>query len=73
MLTPDTIAQMGFVLALRGRPVEALAWLDRAVRLIQSIRTKYNSDRGIALYVAGDYAEALASLSKVPNLAPLGV
>ena len=27
----DTIAQMGFLLAMRGRPVEALAWLDRAV------------------------------------------
>ena len=69
----DTIAQMGFVLALRGRPVEALAWLDRAVRVNPIHPDWYNSDRGIALYVAGDYAEALASLSKVPNRTPWGM
>jgi TolB-like protein/Tfp pilus assembly protein PilF len=63
----DTIAQMGFLLTMRGRPVEALACFDRAVRINPIHPDWYNSDRGIALYAASEYAEALATLSKVPR------
>lgn len=66
----DTIAQMGYVLTMRGRPVEALGWFDRAVRINPIHPDWYHSDRGIALYAAGEYAEALASFSKVPSNTP---
>ena len=49
----DTIAQMEFLLAMRGRPVEALAWLDRAVRINPIHPDWYHADRGVALYTAG--------------------
>lgn len=62
----DTIAQMGSLLTMRGRPVEALTWLDRAVRINPIHPDWYHSDRGIALYAASEYAEALATFSKVP-------
>jgi len=66
----DSIAQMGFLLTMRGRPVEALAWVDRAVRINPIHPDWYHSDRGIALYAASEYAEALATLSKVPLKTP---
>ncbi len=66
----DTIAQMGFLLAMRGRPVEALKWLDRAVRINPIHPDWYHADRGIALYAAGEYAEAIASFSRLPNATP---
>jgi DNA-binding winged helix-turn-helix (wHTH) protein/Tfp pilus assembly protein PilF len=66
----DTIAQMAYVLTMRGRPVEALGWFDRAVRINPIHPDWYHSDRGIALYAAGEYAEALASFSRVPAQTP---
>jgi tetratricopeptide (TPR) repeat protein len=66
----DTLTQMGFVLTMRGRPVEALAWMDRAIRVNPIHPDWYNADRGVALYAAGEYAEAIASLAKVPGSSP---
>ena len=56
--------------AMRGKPVEALAWLDRAVRINPIHPDWYHSDRGVALYAAGQYAEALASFSRLPTRTP---
>ena len=64
---------MGFVLTMRGKPVEALTWLDRAIRINPMHPDWYNLDRGVTLYAAGEYAEALLSLSKVPNRTPWGL
>ena len=66
----DTIAQMGYLLTMRGRPLEALAALDRAI-LINPIHPDwYHADRAIALYSAGDYRAALVSMSKLPMKTP---
>jgi TolB-like protein/Tfp pilus assembly protein PilF len=66
----DTLTQMGFLLTMRGRPVEALSWMDRAIRINPIHPDWYNADRGVALYAAGEYAAALASLAKVPGSSP---
>lgn len=67
----DTIAQMGFLLSMRGRPLEALAAIDSAIRINPIHPDWYHYDRAIALYSAGDYKAALVSMSKVPSKSPL--
>ncbi|TRC85062.1 transcriptional regulator [Mesorhizobium sp. WSM4303] len=66
----DTIAQMGFLLSMRGRPLEALAAIDSAIRINPIHPDWYHYDRAIALYSAGDYKAALVSMSKVPSKSP---
>jgi tetratricopeptide (TPR) repeat protein len=66
----DTIAQMGYLLSMRGRPVEALAALDNAMRINPIHPDWYHYDRAIALYSAGDYRAALVCMSKVPSKTP---
>ncbi len=66
----DTIAQMGFLLSMRGRPLEALAALDSAIRINPIHPDWYHYDRAIAQYSAGDYKAALVSMSKVPSKSP---
>lgn len=66
----DTLAQMGYLLTMRGRPVEAIAWLDRAVRINPIHPDWYHYDRSMAQYSVGDYDGALASLSKLPAKTP---
>lgn len=66
----DTITQMGFLLTMRGRPLEALAALDNAIRINPIHPDWYHYDRAIALYSAGDYKAALVSMSKVPSKSP---
>lgn len=69
----DTLAQMGFLKALRGRPVEALVWMDRARRLNPIHPEWYHYDRSVPLYSLGEYAAAAAELEKVPRLGPWGL
>ncbi len=66
----ESVDQMGYLLTLRGRPVEALAWLDRAVRLDPVHPPWYNYDRSLALYSVGDYLAAAAAIEPSPALPP---
>jgi TolB-like protein/tetratricopeptide (TPR) repeat protein len=66
----DTVAQMGYLLTMRGRPIEALTWLDRAVRINPIHPDWYHYDRAMAFYSAGDYQSAIDSHSKLPATAP---
>ena len=66
----ESVDQMGYLLTLRGRPVEALAWLDRAVRLDPIHPPWYNYDRSLALYSIGDYHGAAAAIEPGPALPP---
>lgn len=69
----DTVAQMGFLLALRGRPQEALSWMERA-RLLNPLHPDwYHYDRAIALYALHDYRGAAHELELVPRLGPWGL
>ncbi len=61
----DTMAQMGYLMTMRGRPFEALAWLDRAVAVNPVHPDWYLYDRATALYAAGDYQGAVDALSKL--------
>lgn len=66
----DTMAQMGYLLTMRGKPLEALEWLDRAVRINPIHPDWYHYDRSMALYSVGDYKGAIDSLSKLPAKTP---
>jgi TolB-like protein/Tfp pilus assembly protein PilF len=66
----ESVDQMGYLLTLRGKPVEALAWLDRAVRLDPIHPPWYNYDRSLALYSVGDYLAAAAAIEPSPALPP---
>ncbi|MBA1144188.1 winged helix-turn-helix domain-containing protein [Mesorhizobium neociceri] len=66
----DTIAQMGYLLTMRGRPLEALAAFDGAIRINPIHPDWYHADRAIALYSVGDYKAALVSMSKLPLKTP---
>lgn len=66
----ETIAQTGFLLTLRGRPDEALRWLDAAVRLNPLHPDWYHYDRALAFYAIGQYRAAAASLSRLPTVEP---
>lgn len=66
----ESVDQMGYLLTLRGRPTEALAWLDRAVRLDPLHPPWYSFDRSLALYALGDYPAAAAAIEPSPTLPP---
>jgi TolB-like protein/tetratricopeptide (TPR) repeat protein len=69
----DTIAQMGYLLVLRGRVDEGIAWMDRAVRLNPLHPDWYHFDRSMALFLAGDHADAADRLQRIPRLGPWGL
>ncbi|WP_280514450.1 winged helix-turn-helix domain-containing tetratricopeptide repeat protein [Chthonobacter albigriseus] len=69
----DTIAQMGYLLVLRGRIEEGIAWMDRAVRLNPLHPDWYHFDRSMALYLRGDYAGAADRLLRIPRLGSWGL
>jgi TolB-like protein/Tfp pilus assembly protein PilF len=64
----ESVDQMGYLLTLRGRPLEALAWLERAVRLDPLHPPWYDYDRSLALYSLGDYRGAAIAIDPGPNL-----
>ncbi|MDR6757576.1 TolB-like protein [Mycoplana sp. BE70] len=63
----DTLAQMGYLLTMRGRPNEALEWMDRAVRLNPIHPQWYHYDRSILLYTIGEYRKAAEELVSIPQ------
>lgn len=67
---PDTMVQMGFVLTMRGRPLEALEWQDRAFSFNPIHPDYYHFDRSMALYSAGRYGESIAALGMLSIGAP---
>jgi tetratricopeptide (TPR) repeat protein len=66
----DALNGLGYVLALRGRPLEALAWFDRAVKLNPMHPQYYNNDRAVAQYLLGQYQEAADTLTRSARRAP---
>jgi adenylate cyclase len=70
-LNPNDAEHMmgvGYLLALRGRPEEALVWTEGAMRLNPFYHPWYNGQRGIALYSLRRYAEAAKDLRKFPPI-----
>ncbi len=63
----DAMMEKGRVLALRGRPEEALNCLEAAVRLNPLHPPWYNSSFGIALYSLRRFAEAAQALKRIPD------
>jgi adenylate cyclase len=59
--------QRSKLLAIRGRPEEALGWMDAAMRLNPLHPTWYYSQLGIVLYSLRRYAEAAQGLKRLPN------
>ena len=66
----DALNRMGYVLALRGRPLEALDWFDRAVKLNPIYPQFYNYDRAIAHYLLGQYRKLADTLRRSPHRSP---
>lgn len=63
----DSIEQMGYLLTLRGRPLEALAWIDRARLLTPNPPEWYEQDRGFALYLIGEYRAGASAIELTPH------
>ena len=66
----DGKSQMGYLLALRGRPEEGLEWIDAAKRLNPLHPSWYNFSVGIALYSLARYEEAAKAFQRLPNFGP---
>ena len=66
----DAMQQMGYVLTLRGKPEDALTWMERSRRLNPFHPTWYNSGLGTALYSLGRYADAAETFRRLPNPGP---
>jgi TolB-like protein len=62
----ENVEQMGYLLALRGRPLEAIEWIDRAERLNPVHPPWYDHDRGLSLYCLGEYRAAAATFERTP-------
>jgi TolB-like protein len=66
----DTFAQMGYLVTMRGKPLEGLAWIEKAIRLNPVHPDWYHYDRSTALYMIGDYQAAAAAIERLPLLGP---
>lgn len=66
----ECIEQMGFLLTMRGRPVDALGWLGRAIRINPLDPYWYEYDRALALYLMADYRLAADGLEQATRLTP---
>jgi adenylate cyclase len=58
---------LGYLLALRGKPEEALGWMEEAVRLNPFQPIWYSTRLAIALYSLKRYAEAAQALKRIPT------
>ncbi|WP_137113176.1 winged helix-turn-helix domain-containing tetratricopeptide repeat protein [Rhodobacter sp. SY28-1] len=65
---PDPLAMLGYVLTLRGKPHEGIACLNAAVQLNPLHPDWYHGDLAIAHHIAGDHAEAIACMQRLPLL-----
>jgi TolB-like protein len=66
----DCFEQMGFLLALRGKPLEALEWIERAKRLNPIFPEWYHYDTGLALYGLAEYRAAADAFERPARLPP---
>ncbi|TRC96730.1 tetratricopeptide repeat protein [Mesorhizobium sp. WSM4303] len=66
----DCIEQMGMLLTMRGRPLEALTWLARGIRIDPLHPHWYQFDRALALYMMGEYRQAADALELATRPAP---
>lgn len=66
----DTMSHMSYLQTMRGRPLAALEWLDRAVRINPIHPDWYNYDRAVALYSAGQYRNAIDQLETLSVASP---
>lgn len=66
----DTLCQLGYVLTMRGRSEEGLAWTEKAIALNPFRPYWYDSDRAYALYALGRYEEAVSVLLSAPAKTP---
>ncbi len=66
----ESLEQMGYLLTLRGKPIEAMQWMDRAVKLNPIHPQWYEHDRSFALYLLGEYAKAAEMIELTPPLPP---
>jgi TolB-like protein/tetratricopeptide (TPR) repeat protein len=66
----EAVEQMGYLCTMRGRPLEALDWIDRAVRLNPIPTLWYHFDRSLAFYALCDYQSAAKELEMSPRLSP---
>ena len=66
----DSIEQMGMLLTMRGRPLEALTWLARGIRIDPLHPHWYQFDRALALYMMGEYRQAAEALELATRPAP---
>ncbi|TWB19568.1 TolB-like protein [Rhizobium sp. ERR 1071] len=70
MLNPsdaNAIVQLGGLLARRNRIDEAMQWIEEGMRLNPFPPHWYYAVLGNALYLKGDYDEALAAFRRLPN------
>jgi tetratricopeptide (TPR) repeat protein len=63
----DAVMQKGRLLAMRGKPEEALDCLEAAVRLNPFHPPWYNAHFGIAFYSLGRFDEAAQALRRLPD------
>jgi len=63
----DTLAQTGYLRALRGDAEAGLELLDKAMQLNPIHPTWYYHDRGEILLIAGRYRDAAASFARLPR------
>lgn len=66
----DCIEQMGMLLTMRGRPLDALTWLARGIRIDPLHPHWYQFDRSLALYMMGEYRQAAEALELATRPAP---
>lgn len=66
----DSIEQMGMLLTMRGRPLDALTWLARGIRIDPLHPHWYQFDRALALYMVGEYRPAAEALELATRPAP---
>ncbi|QRM56488.1 winged helix-turn-helix domain-containing protein [Sinorhizobium sp. BG8] len=67
----DTLAQMAYLLTLRGRAQDARAWMERAIQLNPLHPLWYHLDRSMMLYMLGEYAEAAEALACIDYHGPI--
>ena len=64
----EAVEQMGYILALRGHPIEALEWIDKAIKLNPLYPWWYDFDRALSRYLLGEYQAAADILDRSQRL-----
>jgi adenylate cyclase len=63
----DAMMEKGRLLALRGKPQEALGWMEASVRLNPLHPPWYHAHFGVALYSLRRFVEAAQALKRMPD------